>query len=294
MSGDLDKEIDALFALPLSDFVQARNRLAAQLKQSKRIGDADRVKALAKPSISAWAVNQLYWRHPDAFQELMSAGQRFRKAQSSQLAGKAADVPAARDERGKALSRLSRLAASLLQDMGHYASPETVRRIAMTLEGLTAYEAIPGGPAPGRLTEDVDPPGFDALAALFQNVPAAGRAKESIVTFPRSRHQPGSQEIAAARTVLKNAERDLEEARSKARELDKALKRASAEVEVAKDRLLQAKAAADEASQNKRRIAVEAAQAAKILDNAVRSVDQASNDLQSLLNQPNTAHRQKD
>src|SRR5438552_2059905 len=114
--GKLDDDVDALFRLPLAEFTAARNTLAARLKKSGR-GDekaeADRVKALVKPSISAWAVNQLYWDHREAFDRLIATGGRFHKAQSSRLAGKLADMRQALDARREALTHLSDLANSL-------------------------------------------------------------------------------------------------------------------------------------------------------------------------------------
>ena len=76
----LDDELDALFKLPLAEFTGARNTLAAQLKQGGRRDEADFVKALAKPSISAWAVNQLYWNHRAAFERSGEAKARSRGA----------------------------------------------------------------------------------------------------------------------------------------------------------------------------------------------------------------------
>src|SRR5262245_27729970 len=69
-----DDEIDALFQLSPPEFVAARNALAAQLKKDGRNDVAGRVKALPKPSISAWTVNQLYWKHRDAFEKLLEIG----------------------------------------------------------------------------------------------------------------------------------------------------------------------------------------------------------------------------
>src|SRR6185503_4854884 len=80
---DLDKDLEALFRLQLAEFTGARNALAARLKKSGRGDDAARVKALAKPPISAWAVNQLYWNHRAAFDRLIVSGERFHKAQTS-------------------------------------------------------------------------------------------------------------------------------------------------------------------------------------------------------------------
>src|SRR5689334_3290070 len=85
-------EVDALFKLPLPEFTAARNALASKLKKAGHQAEADAVKALPKPSVAAWAVNQLYWRHRKEFDHLIDTGERFRKAQATHLAGKSADI----------------------------------------------------------------------------------------------------------------------------------------------------------------------------------------------------------
>jgi len=55
----VEDEIDALFKLPLGEFTPARNALAARLKKAGEQAEADAVKALPKPSVAAWVVNQL-------------------------------------------------------------------------------------------------------------------------------------------------------------------------------------------------------------------------------------------
>src|SRR5258708_27383303 len=112
----LDDDIDALFKLLLTEFVGARKTLAARLKQNGFVSEAEGVKALAKPSISAWTVNQLYWRQREAFDELIATSQPFRKAQSS---GKMVNMREALGARREALSRLSALATEALRDAGH-------------------------------------------------------------------------------------------------------------------------------------------------------------------------------
>src|SRR5262249_40237814 len=114
----IDDEIDALFKLPLAEFIGARKTLAARLKKEGRADEADRVKALSKPSISVWAVNQLYWRHRDEFEQLIAAGQRFRRAHATR-AGKAGELNEALAARREALNHLSELASGLLRDAGH-------------------------------------------------------------------------------------------------------------------------------------------------------------------------------
>src|SRR6267378_3487487 len=150
--GKVNDEIDALFRLPLAEFTGARNTLAARLKKSGRGDEAVLVKALVKPSISAWAVNQLYWNHREAFDRLLESSGRFQKAQSSRHAGKLADMREALDARRKALSHLSDLATSLLRDAGHNPTLDTSRRVTNTLEAMSVYSSRSDAPRPGRLT----------------------------------------------------------------------------------------------------------------------------------------------
>src|SRR6266446_3435080 len=137
--GKLEDDVDELFRLPFPEFTAARNTLATRLKKSGRGDEADLVKALVKPSMSAWAVNQLYWKHREAFDRLLESGGWFHKAQSSHLAGKLADMRRALDARREALTTLTDLASLLLRDAGHSPSLDTIRRITTTLEAMSAY-----------------------------------------------------------------------------------------------------------------------------------------------------------
>ena len=76
--------VDDLFTLPLDEFTAARNALAGRLKKAGKTAEAEQVKGLGKPPVSAWAVNQLYWRHRKPFDALMASAEQFRKAQAAQ------------------------------------------------------------------------------------------------------------------------------------------------------------------------------------------------------------------
>lgn len=304
-----EEDVDVLFTLPLAEFIGARNALAAQLKKSGRGDEGNRVKTLVKPSISAWAVNQLYWRHRETFDQLMSTGQRFRKAQT---AGKVADIHEALDARREALSHLSHLATNLLRDAGHNPSPETERRITATLEALSVYASLPGGPPSGRLTQDVDPPGFDSLASLMSGagmpkltlVPprapespksdAAGKAQRKPASTGETRRLEAARQksIAAARVSLQDAKRLLNEARAREQRTKAAQKKANAEEKVAEkqrraaeQRFEKARSASEFASRRAAYAAAEADKAAQALEDAERAVEKASEELQVLVQQ---------
>src|SRR5262252_8409186 len=130
-------DVDALFKVPLDEFTAARNALAAQLKKASRQAEASEVKALAKPSVSAWVVNQLYWRHRKSFDRLIEAGDRLRRAKTSQLtsdAGRALIV-----SRREAVTSLAELAAEILHEGDHGAARDLLRRVTSTLEALSSY-----------------------------------------------------------------------------------------------------------------------------------------------------------
>ena len=287
----LDDDLDALFRLPLTEFTGARNTLAAQLKLGGRRDESEFVKGLAKPSISAWAVNQLYWDHRGAFDRLLTTGERFRQAQTSRLSRKVADMRDALDARRDALSQLSDLATAVLQNAGHNPSPDTIRRITTTLEAMSAYASVPNGPRPGRLTHDVDPPGFESLASY---VPSDG-VKEPASTRQRAEPAKDTREdtrkakIAAAKATLQEAKSLLTEARARAQSLEALQKKANAEAREAEkqsreaeERFEKARAASKDAAQRARNIANEVEEAVKRLEDIKRSVERASKKLEEL------------
>jgi hypothetical protein len=308
----IQDDVDALFQLPLAEFTGARNALAAQLKQRGRSNDANLVKALTKPSISAWAVNQIYWKHREAFDELLAAGERFRQAQASGLAGKKADMRGPLNARREALSHLSDLTNALLRDAGHNPTPDTLNRIITTLEAVSAYASLSDGPTPGRFTRDVDPPGFESLVSLMTGA-GATKANEMPTRItssqkasrPPSQTRPGSPassvqkarqieetrraRIAEAKVSLQEAKRSLTEARAKAQQLEATQKKATSEANQAEKQLREAEkrfkeasAASKDAAQRARSVAAEAKEAAKVLEDAKRSVERATKELESL------------
>ncbi|MEA2287422.1 MAG: hypothetical protein QOJ21_3465, partial [Solirubrobacteraceae bacterium] len=57
---------DELYGLPLDAFVPERDALAKELRSDGRREEAAEVKALRKPSVAAWGVNQAVRSQPKA------------------------------------------------------------------------------------------------------------------------------------------------------------------------------------------------------------------------------------
>ena len=297
----LDDDIDALFRLSLTEFIGARKALAIRLKQNGFVSESEAVKALAKPPISAWTVNQLYWRHREAFDELIATCQRFRKAQAT---GKMVNMREALDARREALAHLSDLAGDALRDAGHNPSLDILRRIGTTLEALSAYTSLSDGPTLGRLTEDIDPPGFDSFGSFTAN---AGRAKRAADPPPVSsakkvaasnksreaateanRREQRQVRISAAKAALQQARKSLTAARAAIKSLEGAQKKADAAAKEAtkqkreaEERFKKASSASVDAALRAQSIAGELAKATKAMEDAKRTVENATKELET-------------
>ncbi|HUH03885.1 MAG TPA: hypothetical protein VML75_17940, partial [Kofleriaceae bacterium] len=164
MIGDLptiEAEIDQLYRRPLGEFIAARNELHASLRTTDPEAAA-RVKGLAKPTVSAWAVNQLYWDARPLYQALIAAG----AALHAMTGGDADGLRAAMATRRRALDEALRCAEGVLERGGHATGMTIRRRVSLTLDALAAYGGGDDAPRAGRLTGDVDPPALDQLALL--------------------------------------------------------------------------------------------------------------------------------
>ncbi len=274
---DIDAEIDALFQLSLAEFTSARNALAKQLNSAGRTFDAERVKALGKPPAPAWAVNQLYWQDPKAIERLLTLGERVRKAQTGQL--KNADLRALLDGKKQMTMALLTKTSAILEEAGHAASPDAMRRVSDTLESLAAWGGMDGVPRAGRLTADLEPPGFDTLAALMgEKNPEA--AKVLLFRAPKPVEDPAAmrtrlrEAVQAAQKALREAHRDAERAES-------ALAKAHARAAAVEQQKQEIEARYAEAKEEARLASSEAKKTAQTVADAERSLAKAKEALET-------------
>lgn len=275
---DIHAEIDDLFQLSLGEFTGARNALAKRLKGEGRTLDAERVKALAKPPATAWAVNQLYWQDPKAIERLLTLGERVRKAQSGQLRN--ADLRALLDEKKQMTTALLTKASAILEEAGHAASPNAMRRVSATLESLAAWGGVDGVPRAGRLTADLDPPGFDALAALMDGKSAREAAKVLLFRPPKPVEDPAATR-ARLREAVQAAEKALREAHRDAERAESALAKATARAAAVEKQKQEIEARHTEAREEARLASSEAKKTAQAVADAERSLAKAKEALEA-------------
>ena len=145
-----------LYQLPLDEFTAARNALA---KESGAAGAE--IRALQKPPVAAWAINQVYWRGRPAFHAFNASAAALRAAHTGVVSGKRADLRAASKAHEEALEAVAKAALAILRDAGQPATDATKQAILTTLRALPA-----SSDPPGRLTQVLQPTGFELLAGL--------------------------------------------------------------------------------------------------------------------------------
>jgi hypothetical protein len=218
--GETLEEIDRLYELPLDEFTAARNDLAKRLKQEGDAETAEQVRGLTKPSVAAWAVNQLARREPEAVRSLLNLAARLRNAQERSLKGERAadELRAAQAEERDVIRKLTRAADALLRDGGHAASSATLERVASLLRAAAVSD--PTALREGRMSGDIEAAGFDAFAGM--EVPKARRGAASAGDDLAERRKQ-KREAAQKRKQLEKRVRELTgRAEASEREAEKA------------------------------------------------------------------------
>ena len=168
---------DDLYALPPGEFTRARDERAKALRKEGKREEADAVKALRKPTVAAWALNQLARRRAKGVERLLAAGEELRAAQEELLAGgdRKAFQSAAAKERDE-VAGLAGEAAELAAEAGERPTPALREKISETLHAAALDEETGEELRAGRLVrERAAIGGFGGMTAAPP--PARGRER---------------------------------------------------------------------------------------------------------------------
>lgn len=220
---------DDLYALPLDRFVAERDELA------KSVEDRDegrRIKALRKPSLAAWAVNQVSRAAPKDVRRLIELSDELRAARGPALR------QLARERNGVVAGLVDRARAILLEG-GHSDSATNVERVTNTLQAASVDPDAVDDLLAGRLAADMTPTGFASLPLA----PVSDEEEED----PAARRKAKAEQkrLAAAAAKAEREADGLDRAADAAEDQARALRRSA---RTARRRAEKARAAADAAS----------------------------------------------
>jgi hypothetical protein len=206
MTTKYDEAVIALYRAPLETFVADRKRLVSELKAASDKAGATRLAGLARPPISAWTVNQLWWEARETFDELFAAAARLRQG----------DLGATNAHRD-AMTKLRARAETVLGAAGHATTEATLRRIMTALSALAAAGNFDPDP-PGALAGDREPVGFDVIGMAAPE--ATPRPDDDKRTMPIGKELANAQTGKEADALRRERER-LEEERRRAEEAER-------------------------------------------------------------------------
>jgi hypothetical protein len=214
----IDDRIRALYREPPEGFIAARDALVEELKSGGRGDEAARVKALRKPTVPAWAIDQLVDRDSGAIQELLDTGAEVRAAQqatmsSSKNADRLREASAAR--RG-AVAKLVRGGAEVLTESGRSPDPH-LEEIRATLESASIDAELGERVRAGTLDRPVGAAaGFGDVFGLHA-VEGEAESEQGGAAEPDTRgNEPSRAEVARLRRDAQAAARAARRAREAA------------------------------------------------------------------------------
>jgi len=205
-------DLDALYAAPLSGFLEARKALALERKKAGDKQGATAIAALPKPTPAAWAVNQVARKNATDMAALIELGGEIRNVMRAGLRGDTsvrARLRTLEAEQQEMIGMLITLATALLEADGANSAPATLERIKTTFTTISTTGTW-GESAAGRLHKELGLPNVEALAALLLDDVAGVAPKREV---PKKAEPPAAEKqahAAAARAAEKK--RAIEEA----------------------------------------------------------------------------------
>jgi hypothetical protein len=232
-----DEIADELYGAPFDEFIARRGAAVKELRKEKRREEADAVKALRKPALSAWTINQLARQARDDVDQLLAAGAALRQA-------KAGDTlrDATRDERG-AVDRLVEQGTALLREAGHTVTDKTAGELRDTLHAAALDDEVRDLLDRGRLVEPRQAIGLGAFEGAGP-LPSPKRQRQRQRQRARD-EKPRKDEAAERRKRIQAAGKALSEAEAVLEERQAEVERAERQLARAREAAAQARADVD-------------------------------------------------
>ncbi|WP_291042686.1 hypothetical protein, partial [Herbiconiux sp.] len=183
----LERIAQELYAVRPAEFVAERKRHATAASDEGDRELAARVRKLAKPSVAAWAVDQLVRHRSVELDELLALGARLRDSSSL-------DREAVRDlgkERQRLLAALARSARDLGDELGTPVSESAALEVQATLQAALTDPGAEAALRTGLLVRTLATAGFDPVD-LAGALPAGLETAAPATATPGSGSRSGS------------------------------------------------------------------------------------------------------
>jgi hypothetical protein len=227
------------------------------------------VAKLRKPSVAAWAVNQLVRTQPRDVDALLNAGDALQRAQTDLLAkrGDPSKLRKAVEAERAAVERLLEKARGLLDSDGHELTAPRLEQVTETLHAAALDEDARASVRDGCLERELRHVGIGSFGAVggqaTRRRPTGTRKEAGAARAPRPQKRDVVEERAsrqervakerAARDAEATARRRLERASRQQRTAERRRERAAGELQDAEQELATAREMTDQAERDLKR-----------------------------------------
>ncbi len=277
---DLDSVAEELYALSPAEFVPARNTRSKEARAAGDRGLAAAIQALRKPTVAAWAVNQLMREHPADVRVLLDLGQELRSAQSA-LAG--AELRSLTRRRYELVAGLTSQARTLAVERGQRISEEAAGAIRSTLEATLIDPADAEAVQAARLSDPLQASGFGfefgfgAAGAVDAPLETGGPVGADVADLDAHRERRAA-ELERAKAELQRVETALEHARALRQDSDEQLRSVERRRAAAADAMEQVRRQLDRATADHDKLAATADKRRDKRDRAAETVTELESD----------------
>jgi len=232
-----DTRLDRIYSAPRERFVSEREAVAKELRAEAKSDEAAAVAALRKPTLVAWALNEVSRSRSDAVRRLIETQAAMHNTKSAD------EMRELSQERQEIMGDLTAAAVAVLEEAGH-AGQVAADKIALTLLALGTNAEAADRFQKGRLHQEVAPgdmwdipmanPKTGAAKAdpLIAGTRHVERARKELLTLQErakkleERSRLAARRLEQARQLAEEAAQAAADARSEAdrsaRELAKA------------------------------------------------------------------------
>jgi hypothetical protein len=193
---------DELYALAPADFTAARDERARQVRAAGQRDEAAAIKKLARPTASAWLVNQLARTVPEQMIRLYELGEELQEAQRALAGDRLRELSV---QRRQVVNDLLAAASDLAGQTDQPASGAVLGEVRATLEAALADAGARAAVRSGRLTKSLAYAGLGevdltaAMAVPASALPGQGqKAADSRAPAGADRAERGSDAAACA------------------------------------------------------------------------------------------------
>lgn len=218
---------EPLFELSPEEFTAERDRIAKELKKQGEDNQAAAVKALKRPSVTAYALNLVSRKQPGLIEAMLEADERLRTAKSR------TEMDKAKADRQKAISAITGKATSLLAEQERPVTAQVKEKLTETLLAVATDEDTRERLKSGHLLKEAEAGGFGGPVTAFDVVPADSGERKLLGRASKIRAEAEAK-LAEAKKARADSKRALHESRELAEAAAAARDRAAKLANIAK------------------------------------------------------------